>query len=96
MKADPIAITHRHWRPRYESRPYRPSPGRREAIYGRVQPMTLADRGRRFPSGKVGIAIALLAAAIFALQFVRAASVATSAPHATGTSSASFDAGSAH
>jgi hypothetical protein len=27
------------YRPRYESRPYRPCPARREHIYGRIQPM---------------------------------------------------------
>lgn len=36
---DPIAVMHRQWSPHYESRPYRPSPGRREHIHGPILPM---------------------------------------------------------
>lgn len=37
---DPLHITHRQWRPRYESRPYRQHPGRRHHVHGPIQPMT--------------------------------------------------------
>lgn len=38
-KADSIHLMHRQWTPRYQSRPYVPSPGRREFIHGPIQPM---------------------------------------------------------
>ena len=54
-------------RPRYESRPYRPCPARREFIHGPVQ--GLPDR--RDPTARVFIIGALLIAGFFAIQLMR-------------------------
>lgn len=54
-------------RPRWESRPYQPSPARREAIHGRIQ--GIADR--RDPTARIFIIGALVIAGFFALQLLR-------------------------
>lgn len=41
---DPLTLTHRQWRPHYESRPYRQHPSRTRHIYGELQPMYAAPR----------------------------------------------------
>lgn len=46
-----------HVSPKYQSAPYRPSPGRREFIHGRIQPLEDPAYG-----GKIGIAIMFLVA----------------------------------
>jgi hypothetical protein len=55
-------------RPRYESRPYKPSPARREAIHGRIRPM---NDNRRDPTARFFIIGALVIAGFFALQMLR-------------------------
>jgi hypothetical protein len=53
-----VPTTHRvAWVPRHESRPYRPSPARREHIYGRIQPMDEPA----FPLWAVWLGLAILA-----------------------------------
>lgn len=50
-------------RPRWESARYRPSPSRREAIYGRIRPMDVADT---HPLAKLAlIAFAIVGVAIW-------------------------------
>lgn len=53
--------------PRYQSRPYRPAPARREHIFGKVQ--GLPDR--RDPTARIFIALGLIVALYFALQLTR-------------------------
>lgn len=38
-KTDPMTMTRRQWRPHFESRPYQMSPGRRQHIFGQIEPM---------------------------------------------------------
>jgi len=53
--------------PRYQSRPYRPSPGRRRHIYGELRPM----HEQRDPTARYFIALAIVVASIFGAQLVR-------------------------
>ncbi len=55
-------------RPRFESRPYRPSPARREHIYGRIKP---TESPLLTTSTKACVRIALFCAALFAIQMMR-------------------------
>jgi hypothetical protein len=71
--ADPIAVMHRQWHPRYESRPYRKNlhPSRREHIHGRIQPSDdLVRFGRRIPSARIAVMIAAFALLAFLLPVV--------------------------
>ena len=46
------------YRPRYESRPYRPCPARREHIHGRIQPMNAEPA---FPLWAIMLGLAIAA-----------------------------------
>lgn len=63
--ADPMAITHRSWSPRYQSAPYRQHPGRREHIHGPVQPMDVQTNESRWLLWGALAALAVLAPQIW-------------------------------
>lgn len=81
----------------------RQHPSRREFVHGRVQPAdSLVRMGRRIPSGTIAVALAIVIAAFFALQFARpllgskAASDGQRSHAASGSSASSVEAGGAH
>lgn len=81
-------------RPRFETRPYRPSPARREAIHGRIVPLhpePICGLQRASTIGSL-ILVAMIVA-LFVGQFIfHAASDAR--PLASGSTAAPSDAGS--
>lgn len=63
-------------RPRFESRPYRPAPARREHIHGRIQPFEepkLVTWGRSLPTTLVCLVLTVVTGVVFALPFARSA-----------------------
>lgn len=62
--------------PRYQSRPYRPAPARREHIHGRIRPLEepqLVAWGRSLPTTVVCLVLTIVTGLIFVAPFARGA-----------------------